>query len=345
MNRETGGKVDREAGPEGRATGSAAAAERSDQAPAEKTRAEHPEQPAARGEPDLADTEPDLASRERALAHREKVLAGREKILAGREQALALRSSPGQGQEEQAHRGRMAAFRPRALPFQGLAADPRMPTWIIRALAALAVGATLLIWQSWRLGLTAATIVVIADIIYRSRTTAVIPAATRATSAQRRSRRRLALLRGAGYVTLNGRAIPGTDQVIDHLVIGPAGVFALDSERWDRRLPVRTSSGVRLYHGPFSQNDRLDHAQWEAAQATRLISAAYGSDVSVQPAMAIFGPTIPWTVASLGGVDVFTGRRLRKYFRRKSKENQARLSHAQIGEIHAAAAKALPPTR
>jgi Nuclease-related domain len=221
-----------------------------------------------------------------------------------------------------------------------------MPIWIIRTLAAVAVGATLLIWQSWRLGLTAAIIVVIADIVYRSRTTAVIPAAARATSAQRRSRRRLATLRSAGYVTLNGRAIPGTDQVIDHLVIGPAGVFALDSERWDRRLPVRTSSGGRLYHGPFSQDDRLGHAQWEAAQAARLMSAAHGREVSVQPSMAIYGPTVPWTVASLSGVDVFTGRRLRKYFRRKSKRNQvARLDQVQIGQLHEAAAKALPPSR
>jgi hypothetical protein len=272
------------------------------------------------------------------------VLAGREKILAGREQALDLRGTAAEPSD--AHRRLIPAFRPRALPFHGLAADPRMHIWIIRTLAAVAVGATLLIWQSWRLGLTAAIIVVIADILYRSRTTAVIPAATRATSAQRRSRRRLALLRSAGYVTLNGRAIPGTDQVIDHLVIGPAGIFALDSERWDRRLPVRTSSGGRLYHGPFSQDERLSHAQWEAAQAARLMSATHGSDVTVQPAMAIFGPTVPWTVASLSGVDVFTGRRLRKYFRRKSKQNQAaRLDPALIGQLHEAAAKALPPAR
>ena len=64
--------------------------------------------------------------------------------------------------------------------------------------------------------------------------------AVQVTTAQRRTRRRLFLLRPAGYVALHRRAIPGSDSVIDHLVIGPGGVFALDSERWDRRLPVRT---------------------------------------------------------------------------------------------------------
>ncbi len=331
MNRETGGRVARDTESEAPATGSAASAEQRQPAPSEHPPADY----------DLTDTDPDLASREQVLAYREKALAGREQVLAGRERALARRDSPEPGAPEQPRRGLTPPLRPSTLPLQGLAADPRLPIWITRALAALVIGATVLIWQDWRLGLTAAIFVIIVDIIYRSRTTSVIPAALRSTSAQRRSRRRLTLLRGAAYVTLNARAIPASDQVIDHLVIGPAGVFALDSERWDRRLPVRTASGGRLYHGPFTQDVRLDHAVWEAAQAARLIGAVLGTEVTVQPAMAIYGPTIPWTVASIRGVDVFAGRRLRKYFRRKP----GQLSAAQIGQLHTAAAQALPPAR
>ena len=58
--------------------------------------------------------------------------------------------------------------------------------WIARALTATAVGVAVMIWQNWRLGLTAAAAVIILDIIYRSKTTSVIPAAVRVTSAQRR---------------------------------------------------------------------------------------------------------------------------------------------------------------
>ena len=116
-----------------------------------------------------------------------------------------------------------------------------------------------MIWQGWRLGVTAAALVAIADTVYRSRTRRS-SGGVRVTSAQRRTRRRLFLLRPAGYVALHRRAIPGSDSVIDHLVIGPAGVFALDSERWDRRLPVRNASAGLLYHGPFSQEERLVHA-------------------------------------------------------------------------------------
>jgi Nuclease-related domain len=230
------------------------------------------------------------------------------------------------------------------LIFGSLASDPRLPIWIGRLVMAAVAGIAIGIWrQDWRLGVTAAAVVAIADTIYRSRTTSVIPANVRVTSAQRRTRRRLFLLRPAGYVALHSRAIPGSDSVIDHLVIGPAGVFALDSERWDRRLPVRNTSGGALYHGPFSQKDRLRHARWEGSEAARHLSATLERDISVRPAMVIYGPTIPWTVSSMDGVDVFSGRRLRKYLRRQARSSRSdRLDAEQIDEIHAAALLALP---
>jgi hypothetical protein len=236
----------------------------------------------------------------------------------------------------------------------GLAADPRLPVWLRRAVISLIVGLTILIWQDWRWGLTAAAFVAIADTIYRSKTTSLIPAAVRVTSAQRRTRRRLYLARPSGYLAVHARPIPGTDSVIDHLVVGPAGVFALDSERWDRRLPVRTAAtnsaaGPVLYHGPFSQKDRLAHARWEAAQASRLLSADLGREITVYPAMVIYGPTVPWAVATLRGVDVFSGRAVRRYFRGRSRalrERRAargvRLSWEEASEIYNAAQRVLP---
>jgi Nuclease-related domain len=225
----------------------------------------------------------------------------------------------------------------------GLSGDPRLPIWIARAVMAIVAGVAITAWQGWRLGLTAAAFVAIADTIYRSRTTSVIPAGARVSSAQRRTGRRLFLLRPHGYVALRSRVIPGSDSVIDHLVIGPGGVFALDSERWDRRLPVRSISGDMLYHGPFSQKARLEHARWEATQAAAQLSNALGEKITVHPAMVIYGPTIPWIVASLNGVDVFAGKRLRKYFRRQARTRGAdRLDAEQVEDIHIAAAVVLP---
>jgi hypothetical protein len=234
----------------------------------------------------------------------------------------------------------------------GLAADPRLPMWIRRAAISAVVGIIILIWQNWRWGLTAAALVAIIDTIYHSKTMSLIPAAARVTSAQRRTRRRLYLVRPSGYLAVHARAIPGTESVIDHLVIGPGGVFALDSERWDRRLPVRTvasdsAAGPVLYHGPFSQKERLAHARWEAAQASRLLSADLGREITVHPAMVIYGPTIPWRVATLRGVDVFAGRSVGEYLRGRGRASRSRkgegaLGWEQAGEIFNAAQRALP---
>jgi hypothetical protein len=228
-----------------------------------------------------------------------------------------------------------------------LSADPRLKVWIRRAIMALVVGGAVTIWQDWRWGLTAAAAVAIVDTIYQSKAMSPIPAESLATSAQRRTRHRLLSLRTARFVALHGRAIPGTDSVIDHLVIGPAGVYAVDSERWDRRLPVRVTGAVAtgaLYHGPFSQSSRLAHARWEAAQASRLIGAELQRPISVNPAMVIYGPAVPWNIATLRGVEVFSGKSIRKFFRRQNKLTRGQhLDEQEITGIYAAAERALPP--
>jgi hypothetical protein len=226
----------------------------------------------------------------------------------------------------------------------GLASDPRLRIWITRAVLTAAAAAGFTVWLGWRFGLTAAVIVVIADTVYRSRTTSVIPAEARVTFAQRRTKRRLKVLRTTGYLSLHQRGIPGSESAIDHLVVGPGGVFAVDSELWDRRLPVRSVRSGHLYHGPTSQKKRLEHARWEAAQASRLLSEELGQDIRVHPAMVIYGPTVPWLVATLDGVDVFSGGRIRKYFTRQTKiSRRSRLDREQVEEIYSAAAAILPP--
>ncbi len=223
-----------------------------------------------------------------------------------------------------------------------LSADPRMTWWARRALAAVVAGVAVTVLADWRLGITAATVIAIADTIFRARTSPVVPA--RVTAAQRKTRRRLQRLAPSGYLSLHNRLIPGTTAVIDHLVVGPAGVFAVDSERWDRRLPVRATHSGLLFHGPYPQADRLAEARWEAAQAAGLIGADLGEPVKVQPAMVIYGPSVPWTVVRLAGVDVFSGRRLRKYLRREATANRTRrLDDRQVELACAAAARVLPP--
>src|SRR5258708_32217563 len=87
--------------------------------------------------------------------------------------------------------------------------------------------------------------------------------------------------------------MPGTSHVIDPVVVGPAGVFTLDSQRLDRRLPIHARDGM-LYHGRTSMGERLDHAQREAKHAATRITGEPGPGVRARPRMALYGPRISW---------------------------------------------------
>ena len=222
-----------------------------------------------------------------------------------------------------------------------LAANPRMRIWRLRVIVAVVILLAFSILVSWQFGLTLAVIAIIADTIYRSRRN--YSRTVRMTGAQRRTRRQLAKLRRAGYRAMNGNLIPDSHEQIDHLVVGPAGVFAIDSEAWDKHLIVRTRNARQLWHGPVSMKDRLEHAHWESQQAADLLSGAMGKPVAVRPAMAVYGPKIPWDVATIREVDVFSGPRLRKYLRRRARQADARpLTDDEIEKVYAAANKAFP---
>jgi hypothetical protein len=224
-----------------------------------------------------------------------------------------------------------------------LSANPRARAWQRRAIIAIIVGVAFTIVVSWRLGLTLAVVAAIADTIYQSRRGLPGPRGVKMTKAQRQTRRQLAKLGRAGYRAINGNLIPESEEQIDHLVVGPAGVFAIDSEAWDKKLVVRTKNARQLWHGPISMKDRLEHARWESERAAEMLSGAVGSPVTVRPAMAVYGPRIPWDVITIREVDVFSGPRLRKYLRRRARQDgTAPLSQADVERIYRAAHQAFP---
>ena len=220
-----------------------------------------------------------------------------------------------------------------------LSANPRRRVWQWRVIVAVVVGLVAgLLLDDWRLGLTFAVLAAIADTIIRSRTVFKGPAGVRLTKAQKHTARQLSSLHRKGYRAMHILPIPDSEEQIDHLVIGPAGVFAIDSEDWDKRMPVRTSNHRQLWHGPTSMKDRLEHAHWEAGQAASLLSAEMGSPVTVRAAMAVYGPKIPWDVAEIRDVDVFSGERLRSYLRRRARRRDNNpLNASEIERVDKAA--------
>jgi len=224
-----------------------------------------------------------------------------------------------------------------------LMADSRMRIWKRRLLVAIVAGLVFTFIFTWRAGLTAAVLAAIADAIYRSRTTASMPPGVRLTGAQKRTQRQLARMERSGYRALHSRPIPGSREFIDHFVVGPTGAYAIDSESWDKRLPIRTRNARQLFHGPFTKKDRLEHARWEAQQAGDRLTSELGTPVYVRPVLAVYGPKVPWHVATIREVDVFDGDRLRKYLRRNAgMRDRPKLSAGEVEQIYAAAARVLP---
>ncbi|REE95695.1 nuclease-related domain-containing protein [Thermomonospora umbrina] len=234
-------------------------------------------------------------------------------------------------------------LRPSGSPAEMLA-DPRVRQWAPRAGVALLIGLVSMPIFGVRMGLGLAVALFAADVYRRSRRTSSVVAWQKSSAAERRTERQLGRLAKNGYHILHARAVPRDDEgvsdgKIDHLVVGPSGVYAIDSEKWDRRLPVRTLSHRKLFHGPFNKKDRLDEARWEARQASKMLTQQVGFEVPVQPSVAIYGPSIPWKVMRVRDVDVYAGNRARSYLRRRPKI----LTETDVRRIFQAAESALPP--
>jgi len=234
--------------------------------------------------------------------------------------------------------------RPKEETYGDMIGDPQVQRWIRRSVAALALGLLFAVLINLPVGLIVAILVVVGDVVLKNRKESSVEAWRKPSVAERKTERQLRGMEKAGYRTLHARAVPRDDEgvsdgQIDHLVIGPTGVYAVDSEKWDKRLPVRAMSHRKLFLGPFNKKERLDEARWESEQASRLITDELGYEVPVQPSLAIYGPAISWKVLMVRNVDVYAGGRARNYLRRRPKI----LTSVDVDRIFAAAARVLPP--
>jgi hypothetical protein len=107
---------------------------------------------------------------------------------------------------------------------------------------------------------------------------------------------------------MGGPARPGRPRQpanLDHLVIGPAGVFVIDSKQYRGRLQLDPSG--RLWHGRYPLAPALRAVSFQADQAARVLT---DPDVVVLPVMAVHGTQVPWGKVVTDGVPVVPARRL-----------------------------------
>jgi Nuclease-related domain len=122
---------------------------------------------------------------------------------------------------------------------------------------------------------------------------------------ERSTARLLAPLERHGWAVLHDLAVPGSRANLDHLVIGPGGVFAIDSKQYRGRLQLDAVG--KLWHGRYPLTPVLRAASWDADQA---VQALPDPGVAVVPIVAVHGAQVPWGKVVTGGVPVVPARRL-----------------------------------
>jgi hypothetical protein len=76
-------------------------------------------------------------------------------------------------------------------------------------------------------------------------------------------------------------------------VIGPGGVFVIDSKQYHGRLGLDPSG--RLWHGRYALAPTLRTVSFEADQAAQVLP---DPDVVVLPIVAVHGAQVPWARCS-----------------------------------------------
>jgi Nuclease-related domain len=158
----------------------------------------------------------------------------------------------------------------------GLAQPPPGPNWPVLGIALGVGGAALLLWprqdpSRWARG--AAGELATADLLEH--------------------------LPGRHWVVLHDLALPGSRANVDHLVIGPTGVWVVDTKAYRARLEVRWRS-VLVGSVPLS----TAAVRWEAERVSGMLG------VEARPIVAVHGRGLPGRGKRCGGVRVVPATRL-----------------------------------
>jgi hypothetical protein len=143
---------------------------------------------------------------------------------------------------------------------QVLATEARLPWAGLVGLAAAAL-------VGWRL---------------RFRPSERVTAWRRGAAGERRTARLLDRLTRDRYVVFHDLALPGSPANVDHLVIGPTGVFVIDSKQWTGS--VRQGADGLAWHNHYRLDRTLEVVCWEAQMVGRVLDARTAGLVCVHGA-------------------------------------------------------------
>jgi Nuclease-related domain len=187
------------------------------------------------------------------------------------------------------------------------AAWTRTVPWRLAAILGIGAGGAVLgSLLAPRLGLVLGTLAAVAagwGLRFRASPDAV--AWRRGAVGERRTARLLSPLERHGWAILHDLALPGSQANLDHLVIGPGGVFVIDSKQYHGHLQLDSSG--RLWHRRYPLTPALGAVSFEADRAAQALT---DPDVVVVPIVAVHGARVPWGKVVVEGVPVVPAGRL-----------------------------------
>jgi hypothetical protein len=119
---------------------------------------------------------------------------------------------------------------------------------------------------------------------------------------ERRTARHLNKLVRQGWTVLHDLAIPHSRANGDHLLIGPPGVFLVDSKAWHGIIALAGDGSA--WHNGHPLDQTLATVRWEAQQVATTLG------VPVLPLLCVHDTRIPWDEIYVDNVPVLTPARL-----------------------------------
>ena len=119
-----------------------------------------------------------------------------------------------------------------------------------------------------------------------------------------------------GWRALHDRRVPGKRSNIDHVAVGPSGVWTVDAKRYKGKLTVHRSGVVKVAGRDVTK--LLDQARDQAAVAA--IALAGDAPVPVvEPVLCFVGTELPRRHTVVGGVHLVTRKGLVRLLTRSPK--------------------------
>jgi Nuclease-related domain len=155
-----------------------------------------------------------------------------------------------------------------------------------------------------RAGLAGLTVAVLVGWRLRFRPSPQARAWQRGAKGERHTARLLDHLGRDGYMSFHDLALPDSPANLDHLVLGPSGVFVIDSKQWTGQ--VHQSADGLVWHNHYRLDRTLATLRWQAETLGRLLG------VPVAPLVCVHGAHIQGGGLRAQGVAVVPASLLRR---------------------------------